>query len=196
MSCELFDRDDYEVRVAQYLRSFGDEEGVAVYIRHVPIGTEGGPMGTEKEILAMAITVGSAGGDYIENGSNVDSAEVLERHLSEDGEGVDEVRQLPGGVVALVHVNLKEQRPFILFPFFTISLDAWSMEQDPEQALGPSFKEALRLLLRSYEEAFYAYYGDGLAQSRTSVEADERLEAGAQPQMVVPTHGLDSDVVS
>jgi hypothetical protein len=189
MSCERFDRDDYEVRVADYLRStFGNEEGVAVYIEHVPAGLAGRP-GNKEERFAMEITVGSTGGEYVEGNSGLDDAEVLERHPSEDGEEVYEMRRLPNGTLAHVYVTLKKQRPFVLVPFFTISLDGWSMEHDPEQALGPSFKEGLRLLVQSYREAFSAWWGEGSAQSGASYEAAERLEAGPQPQVTTPQQG-------
>jgi hypothetical protein len=155
MSCERFDRDDYEVRVADYIRGVLPlHEGVDVSVGHTSDGwiefpTDNGDRKRE-EVFSLEVVVGYADG-VPWPGPEACLAELAEKRQLDD-ERTLETWQLPGGEVALVIQGLP-QRPELIGPLFSVALGDWPLERSPETDLGPRFTEALKLLTEACIEA-------------------------------------------
>ncbi len=173
MTCEKIERDEYEVRIAEYLRpAVADEECIDVHISHTLAEDAPGE---------LKIFVGSVDAPFDLAGQQPIESKAL------DDDSTLNVYEMPGGVEALV-IHHPPQRPPISVSFFAIELHDWPTERSVEEDLGPRFRKALQLLLEACLEARDAdeerwsalLEGAGASERRRK---DEKREADTGEEM-------------
>lgn len=180
MTCKKTERDEHEVRVAEYLRpALANHKSFDVHIKHVPVRLG--------NIEWLNIAVGS-----VELPFDPTSGQLIESQAMNEDNTLN-VYAMPDGAKAIV-IHHPPQRPPFIVPFFAVELHDWPIERSIEEDLGPRFRKALQLLLEACTEARdaafkldaakgegpYASYPGAITDERN--EAAERLEPGPQPQ--------------
>lgn len=170
MTYEKNELDEYEVRVAEYLRpAVAGEEGIGVHITHTQVEDAPGD---------LKIFVGS-----LETPFDVAGRQLIESKALDDDSTLN-TYEMTDGVEALV-IHHPPQRPPICVSFFALELHDWPTGRSVEEDLGPRFKEALRLLLEACLEARavdYEYWSALLDRLATGEEMPGAEENPARNQ--------------
>ncbi len=142
MSCEKFDRDEFEVRLAEHIRAgLPDERYVDVYVQHVRMDeNHEDPKGLQ---LALG-TIYSVGGGEFDPETGPEGATLVE--FQPDDSGGLSVWKFPDGNLALVPHSSSGARPRLAVPLFVIRLVDWPIERGLDEDLGQKVQQAFRLL--------------------------------------------------
>ncbi len=131
MTCDRSCRNDYEIRLAEYLRpAIAHHECTVVYIDHYP----------DRDTGKLTVTVG--GSMCMPEDSPDNKLEEYEKLDEESALGLREISDEWSEIVT----RYPPQRPNIDVPFFSIELIDWPAGCSPELDLGADFREAVRLL--------------------------------------------------